>query len=299
MAMAVGSISPARRTFAIVLVAASVVAAPAFAQSPVGWTMAMTISVDSGTGAPPIVMTTKQQHIPGKVRMDFTTSTLKGPQTAGMYTVMNDIDSTITSVMPGMRMATVTSLAAFGTLPARVKSGAEHVAKDSVDDLGDGEPILGRPTHHYREMRAGTLDVSMGDQMCVQHFNSVDDEWLALDPELMASMAADKPTAISAFAEMAPDLSSGSTKMPKGVSLRSVHTSTSGSARQPKTVTMTMDITELERGELPDSLFVVPTGYNKMDMRKMMADMPAGMMESAMKTAMANTMKGMCDSGGH
>ncbi len=226
-------------------------------------------------------------------------STPNGAATAGLYSLLSDSDSTLTSVMPEMRMATVMNFGASGPMPARVKSGAEHMTTDSLEDLGEGETMLGRPTHHYRETRVGTLDVAMGDQMCVQHFNSVDDAWLSLDPELLASMAADKTAGMSAIASVAPDLSSNSGKMPKGMALRSVHTSTSGSVRAPKTVTMTMEVVELEQGELPDSLFVVPADYNKMDMRKVMADMPAGLMESAMKTAMAKTMKVICDSGHH
>jgi hypothetical protein len=286
----------------VALSALAALAAPAFAQSTVGWTFTMKMDVDSGGSGGNMAMTMRQQRTPTKVRTDFSSSMIAGSKIDGMYSVMSDADSTIMSVVPGMRMATIMSSGSLMTTPiAQVKSGAEHLSVDSLEDLGESDAIAGRATHHYRETRVGTLDVAMGDQLCVQHFNAVNEVWLSSDPELLAMMAASKEwLAGSPFQAFGADMTSATSKMPKGFPLRSVHRSVTPRAHgAPETVTTSMEVLELEHGALADSLFAAPADYKIMDMRKMMADMPAGMMESTMKKSADQRLKIMCDAGGH
>ena len=277
---------------------------PAIAQSAPGWTFAMKMSVDSGAGAPPVAMTMRQQRVPGKVRMAFSTPAFAGTKMDGMYTIMTDADSTISSVVPGMQMATIMNFGGMMDMDmdmshmSHLKSGAEHVVTDSLDDLGETESILGHATHHYRETRVGTLDIAAGSQMCVQHFNTVTEEWLSLDPALADALAMDRTKlADSPFEAFAPDLSSSTSKLPKGVPLRTVEKATRGGAGGPRTVTTAIEVTELTHGDLSDSLFMVPAAYNSVDMRTMLAGMPPHMMDSAMDDAMQKQMQAMCDSG--
>lgn len=288
-----------RGTFAAVLFASSAIAAPAVAQSVTGWTFAIRMDVDSGAGAPPVTMTLQQQRVPGKVRMVFSTPAFVGTQMEGMYSIMTDADSSLASVVPGLRMATVMN---FGGMMANMemphaKAGAEQLTKDSLEDLGAADRIAGRPAHHYRETKTGTLEVTMGAQACTQHFDTAIDQWLSSDPELATVFAFDRSAlADSPFEAFLPDLSSSSSKMPKGVPLRSVRKSTIGSPRGPKrTVTTSMEVVELRSGPIADSVFVVPKAYSTVDMRKMMIGMPPHVMDSAMVAEMTAQMKSMCD----
>jgi hypothetical protein len=286
------------------MLAMSSVTTTAVAQGTPGWTFAMKMSIDSGAGTPPTAMAMRQQKVPGKTRMEFSTPAFAGTQMDGMYTIITDADSSIASVVPGMKMATIMPVGAMMGMDMsmdmpQVKSGAEHLVTDSLEDLGATDEILGRPTHHYRETRVGTLDIALGSQMCVQHINTVTDEWLSTDPELSAILTMNHSAiADSPFQAFAPDLTSTTSKLPKGIPLRTlIATTTRGGTGKPRTVTTRIDLTELSQAQIADSLFAVPASFNSVDMRKMMADMPPHMMDSAMQNAAESQMKTLCDSG--
>lgn len=91
--------------------------------------------------------------------------------------------------------------------------------------------------------------------------------------------------------------------MPKGAALRTVSKSTHvDSHGAPLTVTTTMELLDINQRPIDAAVFGVPSDFNKMDMRKMMAEMPAGLMDSLMKagaaTAEQSSAKTLCPSDG-
>jgi len=253
-----------------------------------GWSLTTNIVIDSGQGAAKrssIAM--KQQVTARRIRQSFVQVSGALTEAEGMYMVYDTADSTVTTVMPAQQVATVSSsnFAAMGALLPKVE---RHVTKNVVDDLGPGEPMLGRPTHRFRVTQAGTVETTLMGESCVQPFDDVSEMWIAPSLDLERASEAMAKTLLSAtgLGGDVPNRTGSSTesKLPKGSPLRTIHRSTHMDEQgKPFTVTMTMDIVELIEGPIDDVVFAVPDGYRTMDMRKMMNDLPPGMLDSAMK----------------
>lgn len=289
------------------VVAFGLFAAAARAQSgPTGWTYATNTTTDSGDAAHRVSMAMRHQVMDGKLRIEFLqVSNMRDAGGAeGMYQIVNSADSTMMMVMPNNKMATVMNVA--GILAGRDMKPkiATHITKSELVDLGAGDKILGHATHHVRVTNEGTIDVTMLGQSCTGHVNNVSEMWIASDVDLRAAIEAMSKTMSSAFGlgdDIAPELSTAS--LPPGTPLRTVSKATRLNAQgKSVTVTTTTEYVELAKGPLDPSLFAVPSDYHVMDMRQMMANLPPGVLDSAMNAGAAqvasSTAKAMCQSVG-
>lgn len=284
-----------RTTRIAFVLAACAMAATASAQGTTGWSYATRITIDSGTGKAPLVMTTRHQISGDKIRTEFTTSAGM-PGAEGSYMIYNGADTTMTMVMPGQHMAMITPLDLASAM--RMQRMAIKSTNSDVTDLGPGEAILGHATHRYRVAAAGTIEFTIAGQTCAQKFDGTSEIWLAPDVDVESAMAAQlKGMSAMAPLEMVNEMyGSARSRLPKGSSLRTVATTRHfDAAGNPTPVTTTMELTELSHGALPDSAFSIPAGYTTENMREMMKAVPAGMMDSIMKATSERTSKHICD----
>jgi Domain of unknown function (DUF4412) len=273
---------------------------------PVGWTYTTNMTIDSGDAVHRVSMAMRHHVMDGKVRMEFLqVSNMRDAAGAeGMYQIMNSADSTMTMVMPNNKMATVMNVAGMFAGRDATPRIATHMTKSQTEDLGAGDKILGHATHHIRVTSEGTIDVTMFGQSCTGNLSSVSEMWVAPDVDLRAAMEATSKTMSTAFGfgdDITPALSTF--RLPSGTPLRTVSKATRLNAQgRSVTVTTTTEYVELAKGPLDPSLFAVPSDYHVMDMRHMMADLPAGMLDSAMNAGVAqgasSTTKAMCQSFG-
>ena len=259
-----------------------------------GWTYTMNITIDSGNVDRRISMAIRQQVTASRFRMENVqvSGARGGNEAEGMYTIVNDADSTITSVIPGQRMATVMGLGTiFGVGAAMRPTMTSHITTSAMEDLGSGDKILGHATRHFRYSTAGTMDITIMGQACSQRVDGTTEVWVAPDVDLLPAMsaAAKHFGDISAVDALGEQLQSG-TKLPiKGAALRTVSTNRhADSTGHTTTVTSTMELVELQHGPIDATLFTMPSDYKVIDMREMMKQLPAGMLDSAMKGMAAN-----------
>jgi hypothetical protein len=86
-----------------------------------------------------------------------------------------------------------------------------------------------------------------------------------------------------------------SAAMPKGTPLRMItRTTAPDQSGTPREVTTTMEIVEFNHAPTNPALFAVPDGYETMDMRKMLAKLPAGMLDSVTKAAAEKAPVDLC-----
>lgn len=283
---------------------------PAAAQAALpGWTYTMNITTDSGAGVPRTSMAMRQQVTARYLRME--TLQISGmaalAAVEGSFTVFDFVDSTVTTVMPNQRMATVMGLGMMRDAQAgQGMTMAQHLTRSDLEDLGAGERISGHSTHHVRVTSAGTLDVSMMGETCSRQIQSVSEMWIAPDVDFGAVAAAATQRLGSLNGGQAAVVTQdgiASAAMPKGTAIRTITRTTHPNAQGKQvTVTQTMDIIDVNQRPINAAVFAVPADFQTMDMRKMMADMPAGMMDSAMKAGRAkgapSVARAICGTGG-
>jgi hypothetical protein len=282
---------------AMLAVGLSSVARAQSAASISGWTVTMNMTTDSGDANRRTSTAVRQQVTPRYLRTEFVqVSGVSLPMNIeGMYMVFDVTDSTVTTVMPTQGMASVMSLSFldFGKA-ARVSVREQHLTRSDLEDLGDGGRILGHPTRHYRLTTAGTVDLTIGGHICTTRLDGTSEMWIASDVDLgPASEAALARLGMSPNVGTGMGFGSGTTAsrnrgvapapMPKGTALRTIMKQMSRDANgRDVTVTNTLEIVELAHSALDPSLFRAPSDIRTMDMRKMMAELPAGMLDSAM-----------------
>lgn len=268
-----------------------------------GWTYTMNITIDSGNADRRISMAIRQQITASRFRMEHVqvSGMSAGNGAEGMYTIINDADSTMTSVIPGQRVATVMGLGTiFGVGAAMRPTMTSHVTTTAMEDLGPGDKILGHATRHFRYATAGTIDMTIMGQTCSQRVDGTTEVWLAPDVDLLPAMsAAAKHFGNMGAVDALGDQFQLGTKMPiKGAALRTISTNRHlDSAGHTTTVTSTMELVELQHGPLDAAIFTAPSDYNVMDMREMMKQLPAGMLDSTMKSGMSASVRNLCNAG--
>jgi hypothetical protein len=235
-----------------------------------------------------------------KIRLNMSAS--GGPAPVDMYMILDSSAGTLTTVMPSRRLAMVAnpSMGNAGR-PALWKMDMGPNPTYEVVDLGAGEPILGRPTHHYRESIAYEALITIGDESCSRRSNQTSDVWVT--PQ------ADLPEAGADLQRFANGLTSGSpgdfTAKLKALSSgkwsglvlkRDGFVRGATPAGDSTTVHTTWQITELKHEVASAADFEIPDGFQIMDTREMMAD-PAAMadaMSAAMSAAKERLKKLMC-----
>lgn len=229
----------------------------------------------------------------------------------GMSYVVDDRDSSLTMFMPDQHTAMVTDMGAVLGSASAMRSGmtpkfTQHLTTNRMDDLGPGERILGHATHRYRLTTAGTMDVTIQGETCTKPVDAVSEMWMADDVDLMPVMQAMTKhfSAVGEVANMTQAASDAAKALPpgfptKGTALRTVSRSTArGADGKTVPVTSTTEYVEMSQAPIPNSIFAVPSDYKVMDARKMMANLPAGVLDSSMTSTVAgmgeSMKKAMC-----
>lgn len=259
-----------------------------------GWTYTMNITIDSGNVDRRISMALRNQVTPSRYRMELVQISGGGRtnDAEGSYSIVNDMDTTLTSVMPTQHTAIVMSLGGMFSAGAAMRPTMKsHVTTSAMEDLGSGEKILGHATRHFRYSTAGTIDITIMGQSCSQRVDGTTEVWVAPDVDLLPAMsaAAKHFGGMSGVDALGEQLESGPKLPIKGATLRTISINRNlDSAGHTTTVTSTMEFVELQHGPLDAALFTTPSDYKVMDMREMMKQLPAGMLDSAMKGMGAN-----------
>ena len=259
----------------------------AAAQTTPAWSYTLNLTTDSGNGRPPLSMVMKHQITDHMLRTEIVQvsgASATRAMVEGSYTIMNSADSTVTQVMPSYKMATVIGLGMLG------QNRSVHIDtsnyKKTVEDLGPGEQLMGHATHRYRVTSSGTMTIVLGDRSCTQPVDGVSELWIAPDVDLVPAMEATLKVfgatpGLDQIVRPARDLSS---TLPRGTPLRSIMRTTRTDARGvPRTITTTMEYFDIQHGPVNTAVFTVPANFKQMDMRRMMAGLPAGTLDSMMK----------------
>ena len=116
-----------------------------------GWTVTTNVTTDSGDGRRSS-MAMRQQVTERNLRLEFVQ--ISGFPAAssieGMYTILDAVDSTMTSVMPAQHTATVAGLGFLGATKAGVMMSEQHLTRSDLEDVGDG-PAARRPVRRARD----------------------------------------------------------------------------------------------------------------------------------------------------
>ena len=259
----------------------------------------MNITIDSGKPNQRVSMAMRHQVTPARLRMEIVqvSGSAATNDAEGMYTVVNDADSTITSVMPSQHLATVMGLTStLGLGSGAAPKTEEHLTKNKLEDMGAGERILGHATHRYRTTTAGTLDITIMGQTCTKPFDGVTEMWMASDVDLQPAMSATlKHFGAGQLEDLEKRLRAAPTARPQGTALRTVSKiDQHDEAGNPITVTTTMEFVELEHGPMAASAFDVPPDYKTMDMRTMLRNIPPGMLDSMTRVQSAELARKLC-----
>jgi hypothetical protein len=243
----------------------------AFAQAPPpSVAMTMTMTTDSGTVRHKFTSRFFAQGT--KTRVEISTDSKSAAD--GTYMVYDSKDSTILSVMPSAKVATLMKVPSVHYEPDFPTVTSSDVTRDEVLDLGPSEPLLGFSTHRYRYKRASTTTITYADRACTQTRTSSEEVWLTTDFSADAiskavhtsmSFAGSIATKVASLVARADSLA---TNRPKGFALRTVTSDTvvypTGG---PAPTSFVTEYTELSRAPLDSMLFAAPSGFNVMDMR--------------------------------
>jgi hypothetical protein len=274
-----------------------------------GWTVTVNIATDFGD--PGHGDTTTMRHRIADQRLRWEVVRVMKPSgpvpVDGMYVIVDMADSTMTTVMPAQRMATIVGLDRLGERRASLNlSTAGHLTRSDLEDLGDGGRILGHATRHYRLTTEGTTAMTVAGQTCSQRVNYVMEMWIAPDVDFgpisgAMSQHIGDGTGPADHYSMRTGVSRA--LLPKGTSLRTI-------IRQPGprtagrdiTVTTTVETVEIVRAQVDVSTFSVPASIPTTDLRQRMAQLPPATVDSALKRGAAfmstPSGKAMCNAGG-
>jgi hypothetical protein len=260
------------------LVLCAITVAPlAHAQShlmPDGWTLTIAVTSDSGAHAKPKTTLLRHRFAGHLLRMDSPTGTVQtasGAHVGLPYFIYDDSAHTRTLVDPRDRRASVTNESAT---PNRSSAnfGFEFVGhpRMSIEDLGDGEPIIGHPTRLYRVTVSFVSQQLFRGQPCRRTTDTVELLWTATDVprvERLRAYVRDIPPAPADMNSQVTDslrrFDLKRERMIRGFILRSILTTRKPTPAGGRlAVVSKMEVTELVHGPIARSLFTVPEGYS-------------------------------------
>jgi hypothetical protein len=258
------------RASRLVVLGLAIAGAPLAAQQKMpGWTFTMNTTVDSG-GGHIVNFAMRISATDSKLRQEWVQmSGIDAPMSIeGMYMVMSAGDSTMTSVMPQQRMATISKFPPDG-FDASQMSFINHTTSQ-IEDLGDGGKIFGHATRRYRVTTTGTVERHTATgKVCTIPADGVSEMWIAPDMDLTAALA----MMTKQFGFGADQVVQGThTQMPRGLPLRIV--------TRNRGVTSTMEYRDIAQTSFDASYFDPPSDYHVMDMRKMERRIPKALMDS-------------------
>jgi len=139
------------------------------------------------------------------------------------------------------------------------------------EKLGAGEPLLGMATTRYRVTQdyKVAMKVAFMNRSSTEHI--VQEYWVADQKKGFANpfarMGALRPIGGGAFSELMTKTSEATAKMGKGIPLKTVSTTTSTSNKGEATTNVsTMEITDLQSGDVDDALLKAPADYKVVDL---------------------------------
>ena len=161
----------------------------------------------------------------------------------------------------------------MSALAANVPGMRISITDVAVDfeKLGPGESILGMSTTKYRI----TQDYKIAMKVAFMNRNStehiVQDYWMADEKagfsNPFARMGSMRPVGGGAFAELMTKSAEATAKMGRGIPVKTVTTTTSTTDKGEKTTSVsTMEVTELQAGNVDDAQLVPPSDYQVLDM---------------------------------
>ncbi len=219
-------------------------------------------------------MTAHGQFTPGKSRLDIIQSMAPGGMMGpGTYMITDAAKSTSTSVDPAKRTYMVMDLAELAKTSAGLQQamGGSYTiqvsgVKIDVQDLGAGETMEGYATWKYRIAESYTMTMTMMGHATTTASQSTTDLWVApaLDG-LMDPSARPASTTMTEgpMAELYKPLAAAYAKVRKGLMLKRVTSSESGTEDRKHPTSMTMTISNVHRASISPGVFEVPAGYTK------------------------------------
>lgn len=241
------------------------------------WKVTLTAADDAGRNAAPPSMTVT---IAGdRMRSDFLSP--RPGMGDGAYMLFDAASTTLTLVDPSRKQAMIIDAKGgdgFASMASGlgVKFDVSDV-QTSVTDLGAGERILGRSTRKYHISRSYSTSMSVLGRKSTTNTKEETDSWVTNDfagqrafDEFGRTMA--RSTRMIG-GNAAAKLNADAEKLPKGVPLKQVVTTTTTSDKgETHTMTTTMEMLDLTSGNFDPSLFAVPAGYQTLDLKAQMAE---------------------------
>jgi hypothetical protein len=230
-----------------------------------------------------------------RVRMSLDVAGAPAAST-GLYMILDGSAGTMTVVMPGMNMATVSDLTSLGANPM-VRTEMKGEPTLQVEDRGPGERMLGMSTRRYHVRSEYTMVMIMGSDSCSRTDTDDLDVWTTTEIELTPTLA----SAMSMLRDRVAGgglarLATAKQEKMKGVQLAVVGTQTLRSGSGWSMVARSKaEVTSVVRADIDNSRFTVPAGYNTMDVREMMAGMDPATMAAAMSAAGPGALKSFCE----
>jgi hypothetical protein len=274
-------------SIAVLVVAAPTVRGQTKSALP-GWTMTTNMTVDSGGAGSTTSMALREQVTARHTRIEFVqVSGMSTPMSIeGMYTIFDLVDSTVITVMPAQHVASIMGLDMLERVKTPLITSEQNLTRSDLQDLGDGGQVRGHATRHYRLTTAGTMTIRVAGQACTTSMDGATDIWIAPDVDLgPAAEAANKQLGAIGGVSAAPNRGVTPAPMPKGTALKSIWKRTGSDATgKPITVTTTTEVVEFAHANLDPSVFTLPAEIQPMDMRKLLAELPPGALDSAMSS---------------
>jgi hypothetical protein len=238
-----------------------------------GWTLTVALSSDSGARSKAKTTMLRHRFLGHLLRIDSPTGILqdsRGSSVGFPYFIYDDSAHTRTLVDPHARSVSVTNEPA-STDRAASHFGFEFVGRPrmNIDDLGDGESILGHATHKYRVTVSFVSQQLFRGQPCRRTTDTIELLWTAKDlprEERLRAYVRDLPPSSSNLNGQVIDslrrFELRRERIIRGFVLRSILTSNKPTAAGGRlSIVSRMEVTELARGPLARSLFAVPEGY--------------------------------------
>jgi hypothetical protein len=141
----------------------------------------------------------------------------------------------------------------------------------NFEKLGAGEPLLGMATTRYRITQDYkiAMKIAFMNRSSTEHI--VQEYWMADQKKGFANpfarMGGLRPVGGGAFSELISKTTEATAKMGKGIALKTVSTTTSTNNKNEATTSVsTMEVTDLQSGNVDDALLKPPADYKVVDL---------------------------------
>lgn len=260
--------------------------------------MTTTTTIETDTGGK-VQMVMKIEATKTHTRLSMDGSIIGNKMPGGMYSIYDIAAKTVTMIMPGMKMATVTDMSDT-TRNAQVAPNIEQIGDPLlvVEDRGAGEPVLGLTTHRYHVKSEKTSTYTFGAVSCQKTEVEEGDVWTTPEFEPPAEFS----HALSSFGGIVSKLYTKADALRrgkmKGFVVKQLGTTFNRtSAGVSELMRGNTELTAFSKAAIDDARFAVPPDYRVMDFSKMAAGIDPSIMAQAMSTAGETAIKKACGEG--